>query len=525
MSTLAGEFWVCGDCRSINNAGARQCYNCRTPRDRAAVDPSQIDPSTHGRLREIELPEFRSSRWAAMLASILILAVAVLQVVQFNVSAALINQILGGTEGTLEQFIYVGSVGIVAFGVALLALIAWALWLSRTVTSMPALGLGYPAANGMMAFVENFIPILNLYRVPAIVRDVVRRLEPKAGGDETMTRGEALVFAAWISIFGGYLVPRVLGFLTSDVGTLVTISGIGTGLVVVGAIFLVALIWWIEGRILRRRETQLAEGAGVAVAETLGGSSTPAAPDIVQTRSAFAAAAADAAPSLAPSGTASSFRLPGGDLPAAEPPTPVEEPAPEPVRVPDPEPVRAPEAPVVAEPPMVSNSQESVVASEPVTAMEPETVIGSAPVVASESVVIPVPDVAPEPVVVPEPVVAPEPVIAAEPVVPTEPIAAAEPPAPTPEVQLAAEPPLAAPAHTGPPNLKIRVTTRGMMTAEMDGELEHVMLDDLGAYAEALSGVGGTATIVVPSDEGMPGLIAKRAQRILEDAGVQVTIA
>jgi len=38
VSTLAGDFWVCGDCRSINNAGARQCYNCRTPRDRAAVD-------------------------------------------------------------------------------------------------------------------------------------------------------------------------------------------------------------------------------------------------------------------------------------------------------------------------------------------------------------------------------------------------------------------------------------------------------------------------------------------------------
>ncbi len=124
MSTLAGEFWVCGDCRSINNAGARQCYNCRTPRDRAAVDPSEIDPSTHGRLREIELPEFRASRWAAMLATVLILAVAVLQVVQFNVSAALIDQILGGTAGTLEQLVYVGSVGILAFGVVALALIA-----------------------------------------------------------------------------------------------------------------------------------------------------------------------------------------------------------------------------------------------------------------------------------------------------------------------------------------------------------------------------------------------------------------
>jgi hypothetical protein len=84
---------------------------------------------------------------------------------------------------------------------------------------------------------------------------------------------------------------------------------------------------------------------------------------------------------------------------------------------------------------------------------------------------------------------------------------------------------VAEPVAAGPPNLTIRVSVRGLMTAEMEGEIEHVMLDDLGPYAEALSHVGGTATIVVPSTDGMPGLIVKRAQRILEDAGVQVTIA
>jgi hypothetical protein len=516
MSTLAGEFWVCGDCRSINNAGARQCYNCRTPRDRAAVDPSQIDPSTHGRLREIELPEFRSSRWAAMLATVLILAVAILQVVQFNLAAALIDQILGGTEATVEQFVYVGSVGILGFGVALLALIAWALWLSRTVTSMPALGLGYPAANGMMAFVENFIPILNLYRVPAIVRDVVRRLEPKTGGDETMTRGEALVFAAWISIIGGYLVPRVLGFFTSDVRTLITISGIGTGLVVVGAIFLVVLIWWIEGRILRRRETQLAEGGGTAAAEaTAAATPTPAAPtapDVVQTRSAFAATATVAPTEPATlAAAASSFRLPGAGSPPPEVPlAPVTEPTPEP----QPEPVAEPSMP--PEPVVASTAPDPIAVPEPATALE---------LVVPKPVVVQQPEIAQPPADAPEPVVAeapaqPQPEPAATPA----PIAGPIPAEPIPAEPVPADPVPAVPAAAGPPNLTIRISTRGMMTAEMDGELEHVMLDDLGPYAEALSHVGGTATIVVPSDEGMPGLISKRAQRILEDAGVQVTI-
>jgi hypothetical protein len=482
MSTLAGDFWVCGDCRSINNAGARQCYNCRTPRERAAVDPSAIDPSSHGPLRRIELPEFKSSRWAAMLATVLILAVAVMQVVQFNLSAQLINQILSGTDATDEQLIFIGSIAILAFGMGLLALITWALWLSRTVTSMPALGLGYPAANGMMAFYENFIPVLNLYRVPAIVRDVVRRLEPRTGGDETMTRGEALIFAAWIGLIGGFFIPRVLGFLNRDVGAVVPISAIATGFVLIGAIFLVVLIWWIEGKVLKRREIQLADTS--APFEPAASTPSPdpdfaaAAADAVQTRSAFAAVAGTTG------GNAQSFRLPPTEPGATAPEV-------------DALPLAAATAAVqaVEEPPPVQSAP-----AEPPAA---ETV---APVVAPE----PAPPPPPTPI---------EAAPAAEPPANAEPAPAASPPR-SPEA-----PPAAAPARTGPPNLVIRVSTRGLMTAEMDGEIEHVMLDDLGPYAEALSHVGGTATLHVPADEAMPGLIARRAQRILEDAGVQVTVA
>ena len=116
---------------------------------------------------------------------------------------------------------------------------------------MPALGLGYPPTNGMMAFVENFIPILNLFRVPAIVRDVVRRLEPAAG------RGEALIFAAWIGLLGG--LPGARGVASrgsrADPDTLVRVAGIGTDLVLVGAIFMVVLIWWVERPHPARRES------------------------------------------------------------------------------------------------------------------------------------------------------------------------------------------------------------------------------------------------------------------------------
>lgn len=458
MSTLAGDFWVCGECRSINNAGAKQCYNCRTPRDRAAVDPASIDPTGHGPIRRIELPEFTSSRWAAVLASMLILAVAAIQVVQFNMVAALLDQVLDGTAATEEQLLVVGSVGILAFGVALLALIAWSLWLSRTVTSMPALGLGYPAASGLMAFVENFIPVFNLFRVPAIARDVVRRLDPAAG------RGEALIFAAWIGLLGGFLVPRILGLFTTNVRTLITISGIGTGLVIVGAIFLVVLIWWVEGRITKRRAAQLAEIGGVPVAPTVSPTDTGAEPDLVQTRSAFAAAAG-----------ATLTRV--GDQTTLEPAAMSTGPA--------------------------GSSDVPVALTATADAPEPDATTSGA--------------------AMPAPGSPAEPGSPTEPRSPTQPASASAPEAPSQPASPTGPVAAAVDPSNGTPHVVIRINERGLMTAEMDGETEHVILDDLGSYGSALAKVGGTAAIVLPPDDAMAGLIARRAQQIFEDAGVQVT--
>ena len=97
---------------------------------------------------------------------------------------------------------------------------------------------------------------------------------------------------------------------------------------------------------------------------------------------------------------------------------------------------------------------------------------------------------------------------------PAEPLEPVEQPEPAPADAEAA----------GPPHLTIKVGARGMITAEVDGEVEHVILDDLSAYADALAKVDGTAAIHAATDDPMAGLIARRAQRILDDAGVQVTV-
>ena len=287
------DIWVCGQCRSVNNLRAKQCYHCRTPQHLAAVDPAAIEGTGHGQLREIALPDFEASRGEAMVASVLIVLVGVLNVVSTVVSMRVLPTMVQEPDLVPKDLALMTGTSLVTLGVAILALIAWAYWLSRVVVAMPALGLGYPAANGLMAFVENFIPGLNLLRVPAIVRDVVRRLEPEQG------RGDALIFAAWIGLFGGFLIPRI-GFwlnweesLEGSVRNALIIQGIAAGLVLIGAIFLVALIWWIEGRIVLRRAAQLAgdatRPADVAPAPTF----APATTSTVEPRIGPAALASD----------------------------------------------------------------------------------------------------------------------------------------------------------------------------------------------------------------------------------------
>jgi hypothetical protein len=367
-----------------------------------------------------------------------------------------------------------------------------------------------------MAFVENFLPGFNLLRVPAIVRDVVHRLEPLP------SRGEAFIFAAWIGLLGGFFVPRIGALLfgvtvQSEPDTLrryLAIEAIATGFVLIGAVFLVALIWWVEGRITRRRAAQLAGGSATPEAPVAPPTVTPQvgtptvapqiAPDVVYTRSAFAAA-----------GSASAA-TPDGPPPSAPPPV-----SPPPFALPrvTTEPVDAPPREPLIEPgpalePGIWPAPTAETAPEPV--VEQEATVGIDEGAAVQTAPEPQPAPAPEPLVrsVPERVVAGEP----ESMMATEPEPIVEP-QPGPD-QVAAS----ATTPGGPPHLTIRVATRGMITAEMDGETEHVILDDLEAYGSALAKVGGTAAIVVSTDDSMAGLIARRAQRILEDAGVQVSV-
>ena len=267
MGRGSEEIWVCAECRSINRGSAKQCYNCRTPQHLAAVDPETVSVTQSGPLREIELPPYKGSRGRAILASVCVLAIAVMQIASVVLVSDLIVGFFEGKEITEEDVRLVNNLALASLGAALFALLTWSAWLSRVVSGMPALGLGYPAATGFTAFFENFIPIKNLFSVPAIVRDVIGRLE------EHPARGNALIAAAWLGIFGGFIVPRVGAWLIAigadseemAIRNQLILAAISTGLTVVGAIFLVWLIWWVEVRITRRRHTQETSGAPAPV--------------------------------------------------------------------------------------------------------------------------------------------------------------------------------------------------------------------------------------------------------------------
>lgn len=529
MADTDADIWVCGECRSINNLRSKQCYRCRTPRDFAAVDPNQIEGTGHGKLREIALPEFQSTRWAAVLASALLILVAVTQVVATVSDAILFGRVLRNPGLLNDPAFYqsvesmvAGTVQVATLGIALLALIAWSFWLSRAVMAMPALGLGYPAANGLMAFLENFLPGLNLFRVPAIVRDVMRRLDPGS------LRGEALIFAAWIGLLGGYLVPRFgayLGLLGS--GTLeeivretLLVQGIATALVVVGATFLVALIWWIERRIARRRAAQLAgelppeaaaavpapagvssEGASVAsaapiledgAAGPLGTIASRAESSTFTSRSITAATGAASTPLEAPAAETTLAPTPSAEAPSAETPSA--------------------EAPAAEAPTGVAPTTEAPLVETPAP-LEPPRAEQAPPPAEDSSVAAEPSSAAPEPAVDPSPAENPEP-SAAEPEPSVEPSGAeADEPVPEPPGEAAAG-----------PQLHLSVESASSMIATMDGESESIALDELRVAAEALAKANGSAVIETVGTSFGALSLAEQAFEVLEDAQVATTI-
>jgi hypothetical protein len=333
---MSAQPWVCGACRSINQPREGRCYHCRTPRELVEADPSTLIVAGAGS-RPAETPirptaAFQPSGGLAFLAQVLLAAALGVAILSSVLGADVIGRVLdgdaaaGGTSVTTLALI--GGLGLAVAGAAL---VAFALWLSRVVSNLPTIGLGWPNVTPNAAIFESIVPGVNLYRVPAILRDIVNRLEPDGKGD-------ALIAGAWLGLVGGVLLPRVAswgvafvaGSLAEFTALRVLAGQLGLGLTVAGGIVLIVLIQWIETRMDARSRVadavagSPAVGPSVAGAVPAGGTTAaiaPAAP-AGATTGAEPVAAPRPAPAAPSARWTDAVRAPGKPVTPDDPGTP-----------------------------------------------------------------------------------------------------------------------------------------------------------------------------------------------------------
>lgn len=261
------DMWACGSCRSVNNGKSNRCYSCHAPRAVVAVAAGEMPTLGKTVAAPAEHP-YRSARLRALLASGLILAAAVISLIlwwyEFRLVGALLAeddvQIIELLAETSTQLFLVAWVPIAVAG-----LIMWAAWISRMMDNLPALGLGYPQVTPTMAFVENFLPGFNIFRMPARIREVTRKLQPN--GDQ------GLIAVAWLALFGSWLIARVATLVI--VFTIKPIEGrLQASVVIDGIVAVVGLVGYllvilIIVRTERMAEARAREQASIARARDL----------------------------------------------------------------------------------------------------------------------------------------------------------------------------------------------------------------------------------------------------------------
>lgn len=250
------QVWACTQCRSINDPRASRCYKCLTPRDLVKADPMSLSATPSGETHApLPLPPYEPATIRAVVAAALIGAATVFYTLNTIYSGLLVQQILAErSEISVAQEQFMSQMSLLGLGAAIGALVAFALWLSKAVAAMPALGLGYTRVTPKAVILETIIPVYDFFRVPPIIRDLMRRLDPTSG------RAGILIAGAWFGLVLGFFVPRVGAIF---VGVSDGISGasfdelvmhsvylvhLSTALYIVAGVSLIGIIWWVESK-------------------------------------------------------------------------------------------------------------------------------------------------------------------------------------------------------------------------------------------------------------------------------------
>jgi Domain of unknown function (DUF4328) len=281
------DIWVCGSCHSINRQRGDKCYKCGATQAKAATgematlrQEQAVVSRTVVAYRPARALMFATALFLVILAGINLASIPQALEIQAFVTGQLDKLAATGTvdEGAynarLAEFVPLRLAGIV---VVVPALLFFAVWLSRVVSNVPALGGGVPGTSAGRALVATLTPIVNLLTVPGTLQDVLYRLDPKAGG-------LMMIAIAWVGLVGSWIVSFVARWyldlrLTFDVSnaesieeriasvrglmTAATVIDIATSIfVAIGALVLVMIMTRIERR-SQSRDREIRAFAGV----------------------------------------------------------------------------------------------------------------------------------------------------------------------------------------------------------------------------------------------------------------------
>jgi hypothetical protein len=211
------DIWVCSQCSSINRQRSSNCYKCKAPQSMAtgAMAEVRVESAIANRM----YVRYRSGRFLFIMAAGLILAVGMLgllivlaslsdlDLVRKVIHAAASGATVDDSE-ILSRSNRLAGPQLVHLGLAVAAVLAFALWLSRVISNIPALGGGVPGTTPTRAFIYTLIPIWNLWKVPGMVQDALYRLDAQAGGF-------FMIVIAWFGLVGSYLVSVVANIVIS----------------------------------------------------------------------------------------------------------------------------------------------------------------------------------------------------------------------------------------------------------------------------------------------------------------------
>jgi hypothetical protein len=264
--TADTELWACRVCRSINSRRSNRCYSCHTPREAAAVNPAEL-PTTGAAPPVIHTGSYQSTEMRAVLLTV----AAIAFILGTFASTFLLWQVgslraAGDRAAANDLFDGIRPILVLVPIFGVLALLAYAAWISRVVANLPALKLGYSRVSATMAFIEPLIPGFNLYALPARLGEVLKKLDEKGNGLPLLGLAAVLFLAP--AVVAGIAIRLSREFETT--GDFLRTSGFTLFLAFVfqaiGLLIGVYLVWQVE-RLARTRSESEATNA-----------STPASP-------------------------------------------------------------------------------------------------------------------------------------------------------------------------------------------------------------------------------------------------------